>query len=636
MRISSSLAVALLFSIPASAIASSGLSFSTYLGGRDEDSFADMAMDPSGNIYVTGTTTPLEGDFPLLAPFSLCALPNRGGLDDRLTDAFIAKFSPGGFRLFSTYFGGSSDDTGDAIAAGNDGFYVAGDTRDASADTSGTKFPTTAGTFKPEGSGLFVAKFDPSGQTLLYSTLIEGTAVTDMALDPAGCPIVVGYWNGGVFTTTSDAYQKTPQGRWDGTIVKLDPSLSRVVYASFLGGGENDQIEGITVAPDGAIYVTGYTESSDFPVTPDSFQPNYPVGSTNNGFVARFSSACAFEESTFLGAWSLDGLKTNSSSLYSVAADSSGNVHVAGKYTRNGVDGGWPQPEAFAAKLSPHLGSLLYYKPLYGLTEPNGMSQALSIAVDGDGSAHIAGITDYDDFPVVNQYQGFHAGDKDAFLTKLSPDGEFITYSTYLGGKAWDSYPSVAIAPDGNAVVAGKTKSTDFPVDLSPFQAAFGGEEDAFVSALITTPASSANPANLGLVLSSPRLRAGDLLSMSISLGRDITTIFDAYIGVEDTSTRQIASILLNGYVDDGLFPCARGMQGLKAPVLYSVWKNMAVTPSLAGTWTLYIVTTDAGRLPEGVGSVEDLKEFERLGKLPKYAQTIYTMDCVLSASRPR
>lgn len=626
----------LLLAIPAYEAAASGLSFSTYLGGKDEDLFVDMAMDSSGNIYLVGTTTPLTGSFPTLNPVPPCQSPNQDGHDQRCSDAFITRFSAGGYVRSSTYFGGQLTDDACAIAVGNDSFYVAGNTDRASSDLEQHYLPTTHGALKEEGSGIFITRFDSSCQEIRSCTLIEGTAVTDMALDQAGYPIVVGYRNGGNFTPTSDAYQKSPKGGQDGTIMKLDPDLSRVVYASYLGGRYDDQIEGITTAPDGSFYVTGYTASPDFPVVRNSFQPNYPAGSTGNGFIARFSSACVFEQSTFLGAWSIDGLRNNSASLYAVAADPSGNIHVAGKYTRNSMDGGSQQFEAFAAKLTPQLGDLLYYKPLYGLTGPDGMSAAYSIAVDENGSAHVAGITNYDDFPVVNQYQGFRAGDNDLFLTKLSPDGEFITYSTYLGGAAGDARPVVAVAPDGNAVVAGKTKSTDFPVDLYPFQKVFGGQEDACLSALVTTPASSVNGANLGLVLSSPRLRSGDRLSMSISLGKDIHTAFDAYLGVENTTTRQIASILLNGYVDDGLFPCARNVQGLKGPVLLSVWKNMAVTPSLAGSWTLYVVTTDPGRLPEGVGSVEDLKEFERLGELPKYAQTIYTMDCVLSASRVR
>lgn len=635
MRISLPLAVVLILSVPGSA-SPSGLSLSTYLGGTDADVFADMAVDSAGNICVVGTTTPLAGDFPTFNWLSLCAKPNRGGSDNRKTDAFLTIFSPEGARLSSTYLGGSADDYGAAVAAGNGSLYAAGTTGGASSDTTGTQFPTTAGAYKTEGNGVFVVRVGPSHQEILSSTLIEGTDVTDMALDAGGCPIVVGYWNGGPFTPTADAFQKTPRGTWDGTIVKLDPGLTRVEYASFLGGGNTDQIEGVAVGPDGTIYVAGYTHSHDFPATPGAFQPDYPAGSTGNGFVARFSASCAFEGATFLGAWSLDGLKANASSLHSVAVDSSGDVHVAGTYTRNGIDGGSQQSEAFAAKLSPYLGSLLYYKPLYGINGANGYSSATSIAVDRNGCAHVGGVTDYDDFPAVNQYQGYRAGGQDAFLTKLSPDGEFITCSTYLGGSAWDAAPAVAVDTDGNAVVAGKTRSSDFPVSSSPFQEKFGGEEDAFVSTLVTTPASAVNGANLGLRLSSPRLRAGDRLSMSIHLGNDITTPFDAYMGVEETSSRRIASILLNGYVDDGIFPCARGVQGLKGDVLLSVWRNMVVTPGLAGQWTLYIVTTDPGRLPEGVGSIEDLKEFEKLGKLPKFAQTIYTIDCVLSASGVR
>lgn len=641
MRLRSSSAVAvlllLLLSIPSSEAAVSGLEFSTYLGGKDADQFADMAINPfNGDIYVIGTTTPTHGDFPTLNPLELCKEPNRGGPDPRKLDLFIARFSKAGYRISSTYFGGEESDYAKAVAVGNDCVYVAGTTEGASSNWDKLKLPTTAGAYMENGRGIFISKFNLSCNAILSSTLIQGTDVEDMAVDNAGCPIVVGYWNGGDFTTTQNAYQKEPKGGGDGIIVKLSPDLKRVEYASYLGGKSEDYIHGITKAPDGAFYVTGETKSSNFPSSPDSFQPDKATGDNSNGFVTRFSSDWAFENSTLLGAWSLDGLKANAASLQSVATDSSGNVYVAGRYMRNSIDGSGQQHEAFAAKLSPRLGDLFYYKPLYGLTPNNGFSNAYSIAVDENGSAHVAGMTKYDDFPAVNQYQGSRAGGQDVFLTKLSPDGEFIAYSTYLGGGADDYRPAAAIAPDGNTVVAGKTKSPDFPVGASPSQQSFGGAEDAFLSALITEPGSSVNGANLSLLLSSPRLRSGDLLSMSISLGKSIDTAFDAYLGVQNNTTKEIASILLNGYVDDGLFPCARGVKGLKGPVLHSVWKNMAVTPSLAGSWTLYVVTTDPGRLPEGVGSVEDLKAFEKLGQLPKFAQTIYTIDCVLSASGVR
>lgn len=139
---------------------------------------------------------------------------------------------------------------------------------------------------------------------MLASTLIEGTDVTDMALDQAGSPIVVGYWNGGNFTTTENAYQKKCKGGWDGIIVKLDPDLSRVVYASFLGGREDDEITGITTAPDGSFYVVGRTASPNFPVSQDSLQPNYPRSprETASSSVSRATAASSGRRSWARGA----------------------------------------------------------------------------------------------------------------------------------------------------------------------------------------------------------------------------------------------------------------------------------------------------------------------------------------------
>src|SRR3990172_826139 len=243
----------------------------------------------------------------------------------------------------------------------------------------------------------------------------------------------------------------------------VDPSRELVVdplvYATYLGGGEDDLGRGIVVAPSGDSYVTGVTFSPDFPVAPGAFDTT--IGGWRGAFVTKLSPLGALLYSTFLGGAGLDN-------GYSITVDSAGNAYVTGRtgstdfpVTLGAFDttynGG---TDAFLTKLSPTGASLVYSTYLGG----SGFDVGESIAIDASGSAHVVGWTDSQDFPVTpSAHSSSNGGWYDAFVGKLNPAGTLLLYATYLGGGYDDRASSLAIDAAGAAYVAGYTRSSDFP-----------------------------------------------------------------------------------------------------------------------------------------------------------------------------
>ncbi|HEY3132795.1 MAG TPA: SBBP repeat-containing protein [Acidobacteriota bacterium] len=233
----------------------SALTYSTYLGGSRRDYANGVAVDATGNCYVTGYTE--SSDFPTTNGVQT---GSGGGVD-----AFVAKFNPAGSALaFSTYLGGSGTDIGLGIAADSAGnAYVAG-------STDSTNFPTMAAfqSANRGGADAFVAKIRSSGSVLLYSTYLGGIKNdlgTAVAVDSAGSAYVTGYTESSGFPT-ANAMQSSNLGDFDAFVTKLDPAGSRLLYSTYLGGGSGDFGLGIAVDSSGNAYVTGYTDSTNFPL----------------------------------------------------------------------------------------------------------------------------------------------------------------------------------------------------------------------------------------------------------------------------------------------------------------------------------------------------------------------------------
>jgi hypothetical protein len=305
----------------------SALVYSTYLGGGGDDYAFGVAVDSVGSAYVTGQTG--STNFPTTPGAFQAAF--AGGTDSAATpggtDAFVTKLNPAGSAplLYSTYLGGSANDFGTGIAVDSQGnAYVAG-------YTLSTNFPTTPAAFQTifgGASDAFVTKLNPAGSApLVYSTYLGGSGVEygmGIATDSFGSAYVTGQTSSTNFPTTPGAFQTTYGGGTDAFVTKVNPAGSApLVYSTYLGGSGGDNGRGIAVDSLGNGYVTGQTESTNFPVTPGAFQPTSGGGS--DAFVTKLNPAgsAPLIYSSYLGGNSLDV-------GFGIAADAFGNAYVTG------------------------------------------------------------------------------------------------------------------------------------------------------------------------------------------------------------------------------------------------------------------------------------------------------------------
>jgi Beta-propeller repeat len=455
------------------------LVYSTYLGGSSLEFGRDNAVDGAGSAYVTGMTD--SADFPT-TPGAFDASDNPN------SDAFVTKLNPGGSTLvYSTYLGGSGQDFGQGIEVDSTGSaYVVG--RANAAD-----FPTTPGAFDTVYNGgffgdAFVAKLSPSGSALLYSTYLGGGGndQTDaIALDAAGSAYVSGYTDSTDFPTTPGAFDTTlgPAGFTDAFATKLSPGGSSLVYSTYLGGGDPDFGSGIAVDGAGSAYVTGVSDSTDFPTTAGAFD------TTHNGdadaFVTKLSASgsAPLVYSTYLGGSDVDAggaIAVEAGSAYVAGTTESTNFPTTPGAFDTGFNG---TSDAFVARLSASGSAPLVYSTYLGGL---GLDNGVGIAVGAAGSTYVIGRANSADFPTTpDAFDTTHNGLGDAYVTKLSGSGSApLQYSTYLGGDRADFAEGIALDSAGGAYVTGTTRSTAFPTTPGAFDTTPSVSDEAFVTKL--------------------------------------------------------------------------------------------------------------------------------------------------------
>ena len=390
--------------------------------------------------------------------------------------------------VYSTFLGGSGFDGCSAIAvdgAGN--AYVTG-------GTDSTTFPGVDGSsIQPVETGTgsaFVTKIDAGGTSIVYSTFLGGGGGdlgAAIAVDGAGNAYVTGATSSTTFPGVSGgSIQPAAGGGEDAFVTKINASGTAIVYSTFLGGSGNDSGAGIAVDGAGNAYVTGGTDSANFPgVGGSSLQPGLAGGA--DAFVTKINAAgTAIVYSTFLGGADFDV-------GHGIAVDGSGNAYVTGVTASTafpGVDAGSIQPaygggffDAFVTKIDAS-GTAVLYSSFLGGSDSDG---GLGVAVDGAGNAYVTGFTVSPAFPGVGagSLQPARNGVQDAFVTKIDASGSAIAYSTFLGGPGGDTGFAIAVDRAGHAHVTGLTSSTTFPgVTGSSIQPLNGGGLDAFVAEL--------------------------------------------------------------------------------------------------------------------------------------------------------
>jgi hypothetical protein len=275
-----------------------------------------------------------------------------------------------------------------------------------------------------------------------------------------------------------NAYQGTyGGGDYDAFVAKFSSTGNNLSYSTYIGGSGIDMSYGIAIDTAGNSYITGYTNSTDFPTT-HAYRTTYQ-GGESDVFISKLnSSGNNLDYSTYLGAEGDDiGL--------GIDVDQSGCAYITGKTNSTG----FPTANAYQATLSgdfdvfitklSSIGNALAYSTYLGgsLDEVG-----YGISVDGGGNAYISGYTSSYDFPTKNAFQGIFGVNNDVFVSKIAPTGDTLSYSTYLGGNNDESSYAIDVGISGSAYITGLTASTNFPVE-NTYQGSYGGGiVDAFAA----------------------------------------------------------------------------------------------------------------------------------------------------------
>ena len=470
------------------------LNYSTYLGGSDNEVATGIAVDSTGSAYVVGKTASI--DFPTANAF-------QG--TQKGSNAFLTKLAADGKSVvFSTYLGGSDvvcgGDRANAVALNSlNEPFVAG-------RTFSLDFPVSAGAYQTTGSGCangtaggsgFVTHFTADGTALVWSTYFGGLVATK-ATNVLGIAVsatsnnayITGFDSTGTLGT-SGAFQSTLDAAGDqgAFVAKIAVNGGGLLYCTYIRALTSGAIAGNAIALDrlGNAYITGMTQSNNFPVTARPFQKFFGGGQSDAFITKVNTTGAALAFSSYAGGSDTTTLEYGSAIAvdfkfipYFVGNTGSTNFPVTPGVFQHNYPGG--PSNAFAMRLASDGSHIFYSTYLGGSNGSTATGIALNTGCASPCIALVYGSTNSTDFPTLNSLQTTG----DLFLTTLDGAGSFIPgYSTLFGSASGDSSGQVAADAHLNAFITGTTTSSSFPVTTGAFQPTFGGGgSDGFASKL--------------------------------------------------------------------------------------------------------------------------------------------------------
>jgi hypothetical protein len=464
------------------------LIYSTFLGGSSNEDIGRIAVDDSGKVYITSSTS--SSNFPVTA--GAYDVTYNGGVD-----IFVTKFNDAGSaRVYSTFIGSGQGDYpyGIVIDSGRN-VYLTGYTR---GDVN-SPFPTTSGaydTVQPAGGedNIFVLKLNATGNGLIFSTFIKGST-DDVAytlnLDNEGNSYIGGYTKSSNFPHTPNAYDTTFDGPvQDAFISKLNSTGTVLLFSTFIGGFGIDAISyGIAVDADNMVYVAGYTDAEDFPTTAGAYDTDYD--DNTDIFITKLdSSGSSLQFSTFVGGSGYDEPKNlilddDGNILFCGVTSSSNFPTTSGAYDQT-YDGGtnpfYGTGDGFISKLNSSGTSMLYSTYIGG----NGVDAMYRILIDSLGNYLCVGTTSSSNFPTTRGAydRTFNGGNIDAALIKLDPTGSVLLYGSYFGGSSDELGLDMELGTSGTVYFSGWVASTDFPTTSGAYDQSHNGGNDVYVTKL--------------------------------------------------------------------------------------------------------------------------------------------------------